>query len=100
MTAAASHTAGTVRASGCAAGISARRVNDVAGLGSTWATPRRQLDVRACSGPGQRQATSPAGLLPGKGALRRRGFEISDRIWLHLLASPGCPQPRWDWGFS
>jgi len=88
MTAAASVTAGSVRTSGCAAGISARRANAIAGLGSTWATrPAVSVDQhhrmpalvipRTLSGPGQQPSTrlgqlharalsQPLALLEGK----------------------------------
>jgi hypothetical protein len=60
MTAAASHTAGTVGTRGCAAGVSARRAVANGGLGSAWATPRRQLTPHftAWARPAERQIES------------------------------------------
>ena len=68
MTAAALVTAGSVCTSGCAAVISTRRANTIAGLGSTWATrPAVSVDQhhrmpalvipRTLSGPGQQPST-------------------------------------------
>jgi hypothetical protein len=47
MMAAALHTAGSTRTSGCAAGVSATRSGSNAGLGNTWETPRRQITLIA-----------------------------------------------------
>ena len=106
MTAAALHTAGSIRTNACAAGISACLANAIAGLGSTWAT-RPALSAKGIYAGARSNSAQPVAFLR---ALSGQGQQPSrkTRAWntarertsskgvAHRCAAPlhGEPAPK------